>query len=82
MDQIENKTQTELELDIEIRQIKSLIALCDDGGLLSPISAGEVDIFADAYYRDRTELGLISLRSRLRVIHRALHEVLYAPKNR
>lgn len=77
-----DKTQSELELDIEVRQIKSLISLCVDQGITPPVASSEVDVFADAYYRDRTENGLYSLNSRLRLIRKALHEVLYAPKSR
>lgn len=80
---MENQTlphQLDGNLDMEIRQVKSLISLCDNSGVVSPVSSDEVDTFVAVYDRDPSELALVSLRTRLKAMHRGLHEVLYAPK--
>lgn len=62
------------DLNVLGQVVKSLLDLCDEGGLSAPFTKQDVDDLIQA-----PDMELVEKRRRLNVYRRSVHEILYAP---
>lgn len=80
-----DKTNEQKALGFEATRVKTLINLATESGIDPGLSAVEVDVVVihyDASLPDTDGLAYTAALSRLRDMHRHLHELLYAPPRR
>lgn len=78
-------TSEQVAISGEASKIKSLIGLAEDSGIDPGLSITEVDLIVELYNQslpDVDKLAFKSALSRIRDMHRHLHELLYAPPRR
>lgn len=65
-------------LVLEAKRVKSLLELCVSSGIDPGLATDDIDLIIE----DNSELAYYAQITRLREVHRHLHELLYAPPRR
>lgn len=70
------------EVRFEAMRLTSLLALCDDRGILPGFSQSDIDAVVLPFLTEPTDLGYLLISRRLAGMHKHLHELLYSPPSR
>lgn len=70
------------EVRFEASRITSLLSLCADQGIMPGFAQADVDAIALPFLLEPTDLGFLLVTRRLAMMHKHLHELLYAPPRR